>query len=53
LAQSGQIDEAHRALDRLKELQPDISIAWIEQNSPYRPGPMTKLLDGMRKAGLE
>jgi len=46
-------DEAHRALDRLKELQPDISRGWIEQNSPYAPGPMTKLLDGMRKAGLE
>jgi adenylate cyclase len=53
LAQNGRVDEAHRALDRLKELQPDISIAWIEQNSPYGPGPMTKLIDGMRKAGLE
>jgi adenylate cyclase len=53
LAQAGQLDEAHSALDRLKELQPDISIAWIEQNVPYQPGPMTKFLEGMRKAGLE
>jgi len=53
LAQAGQLDEAHAALDRLKELQPDISIAWIEQNVPYQPGPMTKFLEGMRKAGLQ
>jgi adenylate cyclase len=53
LAQAGQLDEAHAALGRLKELQPDISIAWIEQNVPYQPGPMEKFLEGMRKAGLE
>jgi adenylate cyclase len=53
LAQAGQVDEARAALDRLKELQPDISIAWIEQNTPYTPGPMAKFLDGIRKAGLQ
>ena len=53
LAQAGQIEEARRALDRLKELQPEISIAWIQQNSPYTAGPLVKLLDGMRKAGLQ
>jgi adenylate cyclase len=53
LAQAGQLDEARTALGRLKELQPDISIAWIEQNVPYQPGPMVKFLEGMRKAGLE
>jgi adenylate cyclase len=53
LAQAGQLDEACAALDRLKELQPDISIAWIEQNIPYTPGPMVKFLEGMRKAGLQ
>jgi adenylate cyclase len=53
LAQAGQLDEARAALDRLKDLQPDISIAWIEQNVPYQPGPMAKFLEGMRKAGLE
>jgi tetratricopeptide (TPR) repeat protein len=53
LAQAGQIEEARTALDRLKELQPEISISWIEQNSPYMPGPLVKLLDGMRKAGLQ
>ena len=40
------------ALDRLKALQPQISIAWIEQNTPYQADPMAKLVEGMRKAGL-
>ena len=53
LAQNGQSDEARAALARLKELQPDVSIAWIKQNVPYQPGPMAKFLEGMRKAGLE
>jgi adenylate cyclase len=53
LAQAGQLDEARAALDRLKELQPDISIEWIAQNVPYTPGPMEKFLEGMRKAGLQ
>jgi TolB-like protein/Tfp pilus assembly protein PilF len=53
LAQNGQIDEARAVLARLKELQPDVSIAWIKQNVPYQLGPMAKFLEGMRKAGLE
>ena len=53
LAQAGRSEEARAALDRLKELQPEISIAWIQQNSPYMPGPLVKLLDGVRKAGLQ
>ncbi len=53
LAQAGKTDEAREALARLKELHPDLSIAWIEQNVPYTLGPMTKFLEGMRKAGLQ
>ena len=53
LAQAGRIDEAHRALEHLKEMLPDLSIAWIEQNVPYTPGAMAKFLEGMRKAGLQ
>ena len=53
LAQAGQIDEARAALQRLKELQPMISIAWIERYVPYTATAMTKFIDGMRKAGLE
>jgi TolB-like protein/Tfp pilus assembly protein PilF len=53
LAQAGQIDEARSALARLKELLPEISIAWIEQYVPYTPDQMPKFLEGMRKAGLQ
>jgi adenylate cyclase len=53
LAQAGQIEEARLALQHLKELMPNISVAWCEQHVPYTPGPMAKFLDGMRKAGLE
>jgi tetratricopeptide (TPR) repeat protein len=53
LAQAGQIEEARIALQHLRELMPNISIAWCEQHVPYSPGPMVKFLDGLRKAGLE
>jgi TolB-like protein/class 3 adenylate cyclase/Flp pilus assembly protein TadD len=53
LAQAGQINEARRAIEQLKKLQPDISIAWIEANIPYKPAAMAKLVDGLRKAGLD
>jgi hypothetical protein len=45
--------EARAALNRLKELQPGISIKWMEQHVPYQSEPMVKFVDGMRKAGLE
>ena len=53
LAQAGQLSEARVALHRLKELQPEISTAWIEKYVPYTQGPMEKFLEGMRKAGLQ
>jgi adenylate cyclase len=52
LAQAGQIDEARASLQRLKELQPNTSIAWIEKYVPYTAGPMAKFVEGMRKAGV-
>ena len=53
LAQAGQIEEACAELARLQELHPENSIAWVEQNIPYTPGPMAKLLEGLRKAGMQ
>jgi len=53
LAQAGRTDEARAALARLQKLHPDNSIAWIERNVPYTPGPMAKFLEGFRKAGLQ
>jgi hypothetical protein len=53
LAQAGQLAEARAALDRLKGLQPDMSIAWIKKYVPYTAETMEKFLEGMRKAGLQ
>jgi tetratricopeptide (TPR) repeat protein len=39
---------AHR-VEHLKELQPDLSIAWCELYIPYTPAPMAKFLEGLRK----
>jgi hypothetical protein len=44
LAQAGRVEEARAALARLQELHPENSIAWIERNVPYTPGPMAKFL---------
>jgi len=52
-AQTGQVEEASAALDQLKNLQPEISIAWTEENIPYKPQAMVKLVAGLRKAGLQ
>jgi TolB-like protein/DNA-binding winged helix-turn-helix (wHTH) protein/Flp pilus assembly protein TadD len=52
LAQAGQLAEARAALEKLKQIQPDISIAWIEKHVPYTRGPMRHFLEGMHKAGL-
>jgi TolB-like protein/tetratricopeptide (TPR) repeat protein len=53
LAQAGRAGEARAALDDLKKLHPELSIAWIEKYVSYTPAPMAKFLEGMRKAGLE
>jgi TolB-like protein len=53
LAQAGHVAEARAALARLRGLQPDVSIAWIEKHVPYTRLTMEKFLAGMRKAGLQ
>ena len=53
LAQAGHIDEAHTSLARLRELQPEISLAWAERMIPYTPAQMPHFLEGLRKAGLQ
>jgi TolB-like protein/Tfp pilus assembly protein PilF len=52
LAQAGQAEEARTVLQTLRQMHPEISLAWIRQSVPYTAGPMEKFLDGMRKAGL-
>jgi len=53
LAQAGRKSETSRAMKRLREVQPNISVSWIERYVPYTPRAMLHFLDGMRKAGLE
>jgi hypothetical protein len=53
LAKADQLDEARTALQRLKELQPNVSIAWCEEHIPYTPDQLPKFLEGLRKAGLQ
>ena len=53
LAQAGKTDELKAALGQLKSFQPEISIAWVEENIPYKPRAMAKLVAGLRKAGLQ
>jgi TolB-like protein/Flp pilus assembly protein TadD len=53
LAQAGKMKETRTAVAKLKELQPNISIAWMEQHVPYTSRAMPHFLDGMRKAGIE
>jgi len=40
-------------MTKLLELQPNLSISWIEQHVPYTSRAMPHFLDGMRKAGLD
>lgn len=53
LAQAGRLDEARKELERLKDFQPDISLAWIEKNVPYTAISMKSYLEGWRKVGLQ
>jgi adenylate cyclase len=53
LAQAGRTEELRAAMGQLLELQPTISIAWIEEHVPYTPRAMPHFLDGMRKAGVK
>ena len=52
LAQAGQIDEARSAMRTLRQLHPEITIAWIRTLPPYAPRLMAHYLEGLRKAGL-
>ncbi len=53
LGQTDRTEETSAAMARLRQLQPNISVAWIEQYVPYTNRAMPHFLDGMRKAGLQ
>jgi len=52
LAQAGREQETTAAMARLREVQPSISVEWIERQVPYTRRAMPHFLAGMRKAGL-
>lgn len=53
LAQAGMSEKGREAMAVLREMQPTISIAWIERHVPYTARAMPHFLEGMRKSGLE
>ena len=53
LAMAGRTEETEDAVATLRHLQPNISIAWMEQNVPYTAQAMPHFINGMRKAGFK
>jgi len=52
LAQSGRTDEAEAVLVHLRQMQPEVSLAWAERMVPYTAAQMPHFLEGLKKAGL-
>ncbi len=51
---AGQIDDAKAALQELRRTQPNISLAWIENQLPWKlDADREHYLEGFRRAGLE
>jgi hypothetical protein len=54
LALSGQIDQAKAALAHTLTLQPELSLAHVENNTIYAdPADRARFCEGFSKAGLE
>jgi len=53
LAQAGRTEETRAAVERLRRLQPGISIEWVEKCVPYTASAMPHFLEGLRKAGID
>ncbi len=52
-AHLGKFDEARAAAERLKELQPGITLGWAERNIPIaNPNDRARYVEGLRRAGL-
>ena len=53
-AMAGHLDEARIALQELRRVQPNISLAWLSTNMPIRhEAERTHYVEAFRKAGLE
>ena len=53
LAQLGRIDEAHAAVEKLRELAPVLTVSGLRERWPLRkPEVLERILDGPRTAGV-
>ena len=50
---AGDRELAHASLVELRRAQPNISLAWIAEHLPMRPGQREVFLEAMRRAGLD
>jgi TolB-like protein len=50
---AGEGELAQEALLELRRVQPDISLAWIAGNLPFRGEQRARFLEGLRRAGME
>jgi hypothetical protein len=54
LARVGRVEEARAVLVELRRAHPELTIEWIRASVPHQtPELMERILDGMRKAGLQ
>jgi hypothetical protein len=52
-AQTGRLEQAHKALARLREINPALRVSNVRDRlGPYRPEYVARLEEGLRKAGL-
>ena len=47
------VDSPRPSLQELRRAQPNISLAWIAEHLPMRPGQREVFLEAMRRAGLD
>jgi hypothetical protein len=52
-ALDGDIGRARTALDGLKHLQPATSLAWIDRHTEFGDVVRGRLIEGLRRAGLQ
>jgi tetratricopeptide (TPR) repeat protein len=52
-AMAGEMDLAKAMLQELRRAQPNISLAWMSKQLPFREDEREHFLEGLRRAGLE
>ena len=52
VALQGDRGAAAEALTTMLRLQPDFTLAWVNENTPYAGEMLERFLDGLRRAGV-